>query len=73
MLAPSVLFFSLIFLVVRGPMKSGDASNQNRSAEGEQLDDGIVDTFVSALLLMSACHKVAVSPKQMRSSLIESP
>jgi len=42
---------------MRIPIKSGDASDQNRSAGGEQLDDGIVDTLVSALLLMSACHK----------------
>ena len=42
---------------MRIPIESGDASDQDRSAAGEQLDDGIGDTFVSALLLMSACHK----------------
>jgi hypothetical protein len=37
-------------------LNSVDATNQNRSLGGEQLDDGIVDTLVSALLLMNACH-----------------
>ena len=45
------------FSVVAIPIEFGDASHQNRSLEDEQLDDGIVDTLVSALLLMSACHK----------------
>jgi len=31
---------------MRIPIESGDASDQNRSAGGEQLDDGIVDTLV---------------------------
>jgi hypothetical protein len=35
---------------------SVDASHQNRSLGDEQLDDSIVDTLVSALLLMSAYH-----------------
>jgi len=58
MLAPSVFSYcSPVFFAMRIPIESGDASDQNRSAGGEQLDDGIVDTLVSALLLMSACHE----------------
>jgi len=40
-----------LFFAMRIPIESGDASDHNRSAGWEQLDDGIVDTLVSAPLL----------------------
>jgi hypothetical protein len=42
---------------MRIPIGTGDASDQSRSAGGEQLDDGIVGTLVSVLLLTGARHK----------------
>jgi len=44
-------------LAMRIPIESGDLSDQNRRATARQLDDGIADTFVSALLLISTCQK----------------
>jgi hypothetical protein len=49
---------------MRIPIESGDASDQNRSFGDEQLDDGIVDTLVSALLRMSASHKLPLSTNE---------
>jgi hypothetical protein len=43
------ILFSFI-LRIRISIESGDAGNQNRSAQGGQLDDGIGGTFLSALL-----------------------
>jgi hypothetical protein len=42
-------FILLVLLVVRIPIESVDATHQNRALGDEQLDDGIVDTLVSAL------------------------
>jgi hypothetical protein len=39
-------------MVVACPLNWADASYQNRSPEDQQLDDGIVDTLVSALSLV---------------------
>jgi hypothetical protein len=44
--APAILSRSFC-CVVRTPIESGDVSDHTRSLGGEQLDDGIVYTFVS--------------------------
>jgi hypothetical protein len=50
-------------------LNSVDASHQNRSWGDEQLDDGIGNTLVSALLLMSACHISSYLQTEPRSTL----